>query len=62
MSSSANPALSELADHLTHRGINADPREIAAVILEIVRDKIPGHDARGPLVDWIHQLAVDTSQ
>jgi hypothetical protein len=62
MPSIATPAITEMAKHLKHRGIDTDPREIAAIILEIVRDKMPGNDEHGPLVDWVQELAVDMSR
>lgn len=60
MPANGHPALTELAEHLKHRGIDTDPREFAAIILEIVRDKMPSKDAHG-LVDWVQQLAMDMS-
>jgi hypothetical protein len=56
----ATPALTELAEQLKHRGRDADPWEFAAIILEIVRDKMPGKDGHA-LVDWIQQLAMDVA-
>jgi hypothetical protein len=61
MRTSHTPALSELAEHLQHRNIEANPREFAAIILEIARDKML-RDSQGPLTDWVQQLAVDMLQ
>jgi hypothetical protein len=56
------PALTELAEHLEHRGIDTDPREIAAIVLEILRDKLARKEAHGPCLDWVEQLAVDITR
>lgn len=55
------PALDELAEHLRGRSIDVDPRTVAAVILEIARDKL-SKDGPGQLADWVQQLAIDMLQ
>jgi len=55
------PALDELAEALRARGVKVEPRLIAAVILEIAREKL-SKDGPGQLADWVQQLAIDMLQ
>lgn len=56
MNPTMTPALTQLAKQLDHFDVQADPRKVALVFLELA--KVETED-RGRLTDWLQQLARD---